>query len=427
MTTEEELNTQTQAGETISLGKRLPVQALWLTSMVSIFGNQLTALAVPWFVLETTGSASKTAITAAVTIIPTIIASFFGGALVDRVSYRAMSVISDLLSALTVAAVPILYLTVGLNFPTLLVLMFLGSLLDAPGGTARTAMVPPISRLTGIPLERINANFGMIAAASALFSAPLAGVLIAWLGAVNVLWFNVGTFIVSMLLIALLVPRLERMEMSGASFMGDVLAGLAYVRNQDFVRTLILGALGINFLFAPLFGIAIPWFANQELQSVRSLGIMLGGQGLGALAGAYLYGRLAATVRRRTLLVTSLTLLSVPLFPLAFVSSVWPATALLILIGLASGMVNPMIMTFVQRTTPGAYLGRVMGLINAGAMVAQPLGLVLGGMFLGLVGFSPVVFAIAVLVTTVSVVLLQSHALRQLDNPIPVEAPATTG
>jgi predicted MFS family arabinose efflux permease len=281
--------------------------------------------------------------------------------------------------------------------------------------------------LTGIPLERINANFGMIAAASALFSAPLAGVLIAWLGAVNVLWFNVGTFIVSMLLIALLVPRLERMEMSGASFMGDVLAGLAYVRNQDFVRTLILGALGINFLFAPLFGIAIPWFANQELQSVRSLGIMLGGQGLGALAGAYLYGRLAATVRRRTLLVTSLTLLSVPLFPLAFVSSVWPATALLILIGLASGMVNPMIMTFVQRTTPGAYLGRVMGLINAGAMVAQPLGLVLGGMFLGLVGFSPMVFAIAVLVTTVSVVLLQSHALRQLDNPIPVEAPTTTG
>src|SRR5680860_255343 len=94
------------AGE-MTLRKQLPIYALWITSLVSIFGNTLTAIAVPWFVLETTGSASRTGITAAVTIVPVVIATFLGGALVDRTSYRVLSVSSDLVSAVTVAAVPI--------------------------------------------------------------------------------------------------------------------------------------------------------------------------------------------------------------------------------------------------------------------------------------------------------------------------------
>lgn len=171
----------------------LPIRVLLLTSLVSILGNQLTGLAVPWFVLETTNSASKTGITAAVTVLPVVVATFFGGALVDRTGYRGLSVFSDLTSAVTVAAVPFFYLTTGLNFPGLLVLMFLGAILDAPGSTARQAMIPQLAQRSGIPLERINADFGMIGAASSLFAAPLAGLLIAWLGPVTVLWFNAGT------------------------------------------------------------------------------------------------------------------------------------------------------------------------------------------------------------------------------------------
>ena len=85
--------------EPVRFGQKTPIQALWIASLVSIFGNSLTALAVPWFVLETTGSASRTGITAAVTIIPIVIANFFGGALVDRTGYRVLSIFSDLVSA----------------------------------------------------------------------------------------------------------------------------------------------------------------------------------------------------------------------------------------------------------------------------------------------------------------------------------------
>jgi len=400
---------------------RLPFLALFAANTVSIFGNALTSLAIPWFVLETTGSASRTGITAAVTIIPVVIAQFFGGALVDRVSYRALSIAADLASAATVATIPLLYLTTGLNFAGLLVLMFLGAILDAPGHTARTAMVPPLSKLTGIPLERINANFGMIAAASSLFSAPLAGVLVAWLGPMHVLWFNAGTFVFSSLAVLFFIPRLGRPAPSGDSFLRDVRSGLAYVRNHALVRTLILGALSINFLFAPLFGVAIPWFANQELGSVRALGIMLGGEGLGALAGAYLFGRFGARLERRTFLVVALACLTAPLFPLAFSSSLWLSSTLLVSIGVGSGLVNPMLGTFLQVTTPEHYMGRVMGLVGAGAMVAQPLGLLLGGPMIVLIGFTGSVAVIAGLTCVVATALALSPVMRELDNAKPAK------
>ncbi len=395
--------------------RQWPVHALWLTSLVSLFGNQLTGLAVPWFVLETTGSASRTGLTAAVAVVPYIIANVFGGALVDRVSYRGMSAIADILSAVTVSLIPILYMTVGLNFPTLLVLMFVGAILDAPGGTARTAMVPPLSKLTGIPLERINANFGMITAFTTLFTAPLAGVLIAWLGAVNVLWLNAATFLVSALVVIIAIPPIQRAAASGESFLRDVRDGFGYIWNHPLLRTMIGGALMINMVFAPLFGVAIPWFANQELRSVQSLGIMLGGEGLGALVGAFVYGRIGQRFPRRNLLLTSLAFLSIPLFALAFATSVVPATAALVVVGIGSGMVNPMLGTFLQSTTPEQYMGRVMGMLGAGAMMAQPLGLLLGGTMLGLIGFTGFVGGIAMVMLLVSVTLVASPSLRLLD------------
>jgi MFS family permease len=58
------------------------------TNFLSLFSNQLTANAVPWLVLTLTGSATQTGLTAAVTILPSVIMSFFGGARVDRMSAR---------------------------------------------------------------------------------------------------------------------------------------------------------------------------------------------------------------------------------------------------------------------------------------------------------------------------------------------------
>ena len=87
--------------------QRRPVLALLVAYAISQGGTQLTLVAIPWFVLLTTGSAARTGLVAFCELVPTILASFFGGALVDRIGHRRASIGADLISVLTVGAIPL--------------------------------------------------------------------------------------------------------------------------------------------------------------------------------------------------------------------------------------------------------------------------------------------------------------------------------
>lgn len=198
--------------------------------------------------------------------------------------------------------------------------------------------------------------------------------------------------------------------------MSDVRVGLRYAMSNGLIRTIIGAALVVNMLFAPLFGVAIPYFANQELQSVRALGIMLGGEGLGALVGSFLYGRLSGRFKRRSFLLAAMLLLTLPVFPLAALPNQWITTGFLAIIGLGSGLVNPMLGTFIQVTTPAHLLGRVSGLIRAGAMVATPVGLLLGGTMIAVLDLSGSILLIGSVLAIVLAALWINRSLYELDH-----------
>src|SRR5262245_1308964 len=84
---------------------RTPLGVLLAADGISKTGSMLTLMAVPWFVLETTGSAARTGLTAAVEALAIVVAGFFGGALVDRLGHKRTSVVGDLASAATVALI----------------------------------------------------------------------------------------------------------------------------------------------------------------------------------------------------------------------------------------------------------------------------------------------------------------------------------
>lgn len=394
----------------------LPVYVLLATTLLSLFGNNLTTMGIAWFVLETTGSAERTGIAAAVTVVPAIIATFLGGTLVDRIGYRRMSVVSDLVSAVTIAAVPFFYLTTGLSFAGLLVLMFLGSILDGPGSTARQAMVPQLAERTGIPLERINANLNVVIAVSMLLSFPAAGVLIGLLGGLNVLWVNAGTMLIAAVLIRVFIPKLKTMEASGESFLREVRSGFSWVMQNQVIRFVIFAALAINMVFSPMFAVAIPYYANQELRSVGALATMSGAFALGNLLGSFLYGQIALRVPGRALFIVSVALLTFPMGAIATLPGLWVTSALTLTLGLGSGMVNPMISTFVARIAPEQMLGRVIGMLRACAMMATPVGLLTGGWLIGAIGLrgSFLVFGGILLVVLLMTVLTSAlHGLNE--------------
>ncbi len=76
-------------------GRRVPLIALLVADSISAIGNELTALAVPWLVLETTGSAARAGLVVAVGTAAGPLGGLFGGAIVDRLGHRQASTIAD--------------------------------------------------------------------------------------------------------------------------------------------------------------------------------------------------------------------------------------------------------------------------------------------------------------------------------------------
>lgn len=161
---------------------RLPIGALLSARIISLIGDTVATIAIPWFVLQTTGSATKTGLAAAATVFPMVLAGIFGGALVDRAGLKRTSIVADITSGITIALIPLLHHTIGLSFGMLLVLAFLGALLDAPGRSARAGLMPDLAALANMRLERANSAFGAVRNAANLIVPLLAGVLVAALG-----------------------------------------------------------------------------------------------------------------------------------------------------------------------------------------------------------------------------------------------------
>lgn len=358
---------------------RRPLFALYAADAVSLTGNVMTLTAVPWFVLQTTGSASKTGLIAFFNFVPVVVASFLGGALVDRLGHRRMSVTSDVVSGATVALIPLLHLTGHLTFPILAALVFLGGLLDTPGMSARSAMLPTLAGRAAWPLERATGIVATVERGSRLAGAPLAGILIATTGPIAVLWIDAATFAFSAMLVAFAVPADARRPRDRSSrYLAEIKEGLSFLRSDRMLNALAKLVMVTNFLDAWTTVMYVV-YAKVVYGSAVSLGVVLGAGGAGSMIGALVFARTGARLPRRVLFATCFMVVTIKYPALA----VFPPLTVLIgaafIAGMASGPINPLLDTLMYERIPIALRGRALSALRGVAWMAMPLGVLTAG------------------------------------------------
>lgn len=396
---------------------RLPIFAFLGGNAVSLVGSMLTWVALPWFVLETTGSAGKMGITAFVIGLPGFMMGVFGGALVDRVGFRRVSIAADLVSGISLALIPILHHTVGLAFWELLVLVFFAELLAIPGLTARRSMIPELAGLARARLEPINAAFEGTQFAALLVAPPVAGLLIALMGADDVLLIDSLTFVISALAVALAVPaRLFPPRPSGESrYVEDLKAGLSFLRNDDVLLTLAAGLAITNLFSSPLASVVLPVFVKRTWDDATRLGLMAGAFGVGALAGAALYGAFGHRLPRRPIWIAGFMLSTVMTWVLLFSTSLAVIMAGAVAGALASGPLNPLLVTVRHERIPQELRGRVFSTFSAISQVSAPMGMLAAGFAIEHFGLRGTIAGIAVASQLVAVGMFFVPTLRRLD------------
>ncbi|MEZ4521924.1 MAG: MFS transporter [Thermomicrobiales bacterium] len=407
----------------VSWPERIGIPALVTATTISNIGNGITNLAIPWFVLVTTGSPARTGIAGALVVLANVLSSFLGGAVVDRLGHKRASIFSDLLSGITVAIIPTLYFADVLEFWMLLALIFAGAVFDAPGSVARNALIPRLARQARMPLERANSAMQFADQGSRSLIGPLAaGLLIGFMSAASVLYIDAATFAISVIVIGLLVRPLARSAANGRaadavevpadeSFIDSIRAGFRFALKDDFLRLVMPISLLFNFVISPLVAVVLPVLARDEFDSATALGFMIAAFGLGSALGTLAFGWKGHTLSRSWTFLAGVTMFAVSFWIIPLASSVWIGMLATGLLGLAVGPTNVLGMTLMQSRVPEEMLGRVLGFVFAIGAALAPLGVFLAGILIEATSLQTVMIASAVLTT---IGTLRTYMLRDI-------------
>lgn len=358
-----------------------PLFVLLAVNAVSLTGNALTWVALPWFVYEITGSATRTGVVGTVTGVATVLAAIAGAPFVDRFGHKRTSVLADVLSGLSILAVPLLHTTVGIAFWQLLLLAFLGAFLDAPGATARDALLPDAIQAARTTPERANSAYQAVSYGAETLGPLLAGGLIVWIGASNVLLVDAATFALSAVGLALLIPAsgVTAPAAEQPSYVADIATGLRFIAQRPLLRTLASANVLTNFIGAPLFTVVLLVLIQQEYGEASALGLLIAAGGIGLLLGSLLFGALGHHLPRRGTFILGYSTFGLQLWLVAVGLPLAAIAGVFFVRGFLSAPCNPLTMTIFQERTPADLRGRVFGAQTALSLAGLPLGFLLGG------------------------------------------------
>lgn len=407
---------------------RRPLAVLLGATLLSVAGDGITQVGVPWLVLLTTGSAGKAGIVALCTMLPATFSSLVGGTLVDRAGARSVSVISDAACCAAVGTIPVLQIAGVLRFWELCTLMAATGLLNAPGNTARAVILPSLARDSRMPLSRAAGIYAGAARAASIIGSAAGGLLIAALGPAHALFIDAGTFAASA---ALVVAGIRRSDLGGpeqasrpqparpdSGYRRDVRDGIRLVMATPLLLGITLLTLVAQGLDQGWSTVILPVDVRDKLHSVLVLGTAESAFAAGALVGAILYSTMAERLPRWPVFTLGFIIVGVPRFAVAaLTASPAPLIAVMAIEGLACGPLNPITISITYQLTPEHMRGRAIGTMTATALVATPFGALAAGTLtdsLGLPATTAIFGGIYFLVTLVPAVF---PLYRQMSEP----------
>ena len=394
------------------------LRALLAAEVVSTTGGQMTWLALPWFVLVSTGSATRMTLVIAAELIGLGLLGLPGGKLLGRIGARRTMLVCDGARAPLMLLVPVLHWTGGLSFAALVALAFGLGALSAPYFASQKLILPELLGEDERRVSEANALFQAATRLTLLLGPVAAGALIAVFDAPIVLVIDAATYLVGFTLVALFVPHRRPVVEEGADT--SIRAGVRFLLNDPLLRVWsILFALGDAAWTA--FFATVPVLVVVRFDAdPRVAGWLLASFGAGALIGnGVAYRFLLKRVDGLRLIAVCIMGQALPLWLLTMPLPAAALSGALLVSGIANGLVNPSLHTISTLRVPVPLRPAVTSvgmLIWAGL---NPLGLFGVGPVLDAAGPEPVLVAFAA-TQTVMMALVALSAIRAVNAPRPL-------
>jgi MFS family permease len=385
-----------------SLWRNADFLKFWGGETLSLFGTQVTTLAIPLTaVLTFHASPAQVGLLRFLQLVPYLALALVFGALVDRMRRRRVMLVANAARLVLIGLVPVLAATHHLNLPVLLALAAGIGVFSVLFDVSWMSFVPTLVKSPDHYVEA-NQKTGVTSSAAEVAGPGLAGALIGALTAPVALLVDACSYLASLLTLLWIRTPEPRPERPAERHLGaEIREGLRWVFGDRVLRPLALLAPFVNFSLVTVWTLFLLYAARNRGLSPAAIGVVFSASSVGGLVGASLSRGLLRRVRVGLLYAVSLGAVFVG--PLAIPFAGGPRAVQLALFVLAFfvsylglGVSNVVVLSLRQTATPPALMGRMNAAFRTLLFGGGSLGGLLGGLLADSIGVRTALTALAV-------------------------------
>ena len=396
----------------------LPFVMLQVSSIASGVGNGIVMIAVPWLVLDRTGSPAAAGLLGALVSLPGIVVSPFVGTLIDRIGRRKVSIYADVLSAVSVLLFVVVDRVGSLTYAWIAALAVLGAVFDPAGHTARKALIPNAANASSIKLETANSRHEGFFAVGWAIGPAIGAMLIKFVGPVDAMFATSLLFLVASISVMLMrvvdaTNETHDADSPRENFWQATIAGFRALHADRALFSLTIIFMFTSAVYMPIEMVILP-VHFERLGNAGGLGATMTAMAGGMVLGAFSYGAIARRFSRYAILCGVMIGVAIAVVPMVWLPSTFVFVGAGFLMGAIWGPFNPLWNTLIQSRVPAEMQGRVYGVQMSALYAAPPIGQVVVGLAVEGFGLQQTFAVIAVLFTVVALLTLSLPALRDL-------------
>lgn len=400
-------------------------QHLWtftISKLISTFGASVYTFAISFYILQMTGSASSFAMNLIFSILPRAVLGPFAGYVVDKYNRKMIVISAQIITVLTILSLIGYMMAFGLSLPAIYTVTAILAMTSTFSGVAFSSSISSLIDETRIQkamsLNQMSISFAAIA------SPAIGGILY---GTVSLEVFlvlfavasAVAVILESTMNFTLYSRRTEASERKKEKMLENMKAGLAYVKLQPILLSIMIIALSVNFMFGA-FQVGYSFVLIDQLKmSAQHFGFTEAAFAIGMLlTSIYMSSRkefkYPLLISKRGILVLGIMLaaITVPLLlPISYMQMLIFYIALMFIQGVMIIFINTPMQVYFQKTIDDDYKGRVFSLLETFAIALMPIGMVLFGVLFDVFPPEPIFLISAVILIGTVLYLTRTSVL----------------
>lgn len=379
---------------------------------ISLTGSAMVPVALAFAILNSSRPRSDLGLALAGMAVALVLVLPISGALADRLPTGSLMILGDAICCASEAA-----LAVSLTWfhPSIWVIVLFAAVLGAGQALFGPSLTSVLPRLIGQEeLQQANAILGLATSIATIAGPAVAGVIVAANGAAIAIAADSGTYLISFgCLVSLHLIRAERTTPDSENLLTQLRLGWRELISHTWLWASILQFSLCNMLAYAPFVVVGAIIAKDRLGGAHSWGLILAGQGVGALLGGL------AILRRpvhRPMLVATLTSLALaaPLIVMAISGSTLEIAAANVVAGAALAVSLTLWTTTLQSTVPAKYLSRLSAFDWLGSEALRPVGYAFAAPAAALIGLDGVLWLGTASILIAGAIVLAVPAVRHL-------------